>query len=143
VRDLRPLHPDTPLRNLILLTTPVDTDGSLYRNWVGRDSFDVDYVSDVYRAVPGQMIDWANKLMKPVTNYWTTYRRLWDGVSAGEARREAYQSMARGVADNPPFPSRAYRQWITWMYKENQLVRGRMRIRGERVDLGRVITTCS
>ncbi len=24
------------------------------------------------------------------------------------------------------------------MYKENQLVRGRMRIRGERVDLGRV-----
>jgi polyhydroxyalkanoate synthase subunit PhaC len=118
------LHPETPLRNLILLTTPVDTNGSLYGKWVGRDSFDVDYVADVYQAVPGQMIDWANKLMKPVTNYWTTYRRLWEGVSAGEARREAYQSMARWVADNPPFPSRAYRQWITWMYKENQLVRG-------------------
>ena len=59
-------------------------------------------------------------------------------MSAGEARREAYQTMARWVADKPPFPSRAYRQWITWMYKENQLVRGRMRIRGERVDLGRV-----
>jgi polyhydroxyalkanoate synthase len=47
------LHPDTPMRNLILLTTPVDTNGSLYRKWVGRDSFDVDYVSDVYQAVPG------------------------------------------------------------------------------------------
>jgi polyhydroxyalkanoate synthase len=103
------LHPDTPLRNLILLTTPVDTNGSLYRKWVGRDSFDVDYVSDVYQAVPGQMIDWANKLMKPVTNYWTTYRRLREGVSAGEARREAYQLTARWVADNPPSPSRAYR----------------------------------
>jgi hypothetical protein len=46
------LHPDTPLRNLILLTTSVDTNVSLYRKWVGRDSFDVDYVSDVYQAVP-------------------------------------------------------------------------------------------
>jgi hypothetical protein len=44
------------------------------------------------------MIAWANKLMKPVTNYWTTYRQLWEGVSAGEARREAYQLMARWVA---------------------------------------------
>src|SRR5207302_6892980 len=86
----------------------------------------------------GQAIDWANKLMKPVTNYWTTYRRLWEGVLAGEPRREAYQAMARWVADNPPFPARAYRDWITWMYKENRLVRGRMRLRGERVDLGRI-----
>jgi polyhydroxyalkanoate synthase subunit PhaC len=42
------------------------------------------------------------------------------------------------VADNPPFPSRAYREWITWMYKENRLVRGRMRLRGRRVDLGAI-----
>jgi polyhydroxyalkanoate synthase len=42
------------------------------------------------------------------------------------------------VADNPPFPGRAYRDWITWMYKENRLVRGRMRLRGRRVDLSAV-----
>jgi polyhydroxyalkanoate synthase subunit PhaC len=42
------------------------------------------------------------------------------------------------MADNPPFPAQAYRDWITWMYKENQLVRGRMRLRRERVDLKRV-----
>ena len=47
----------------------------------------------------------------------------------GEARRDAYQAMAKWVADNPPFPGRAYREWITWMYKENRLVRGRMRLR--------------
>ena len=43
--------------------------------------------------------------------------------------------MAKWVADNPPFPARAYREWITWMYKENRLVSGRMRLRGRRVDL--------
>jgi polyhydroxyalkanoate synthase subunit PhaC len=128
-------YPDNAVRNMALLTTPVDTRGSLYGNWVARDSFDVDYVAEAYRAIPGAAIDWANKLMKPVTNYWTTYRRLWEGVQAGEPRRDAYQPMARWVADNPPFPGAAYRDWITWMYKENRLVRGRMWLRGRRIDL--------
>jgi polyhydroxyalkanoate synthase subunit PhaC len=132
------IDPGTPARNLVALTTPIDTSGSLYTTWVGRDSFDVDRVADVYGAVPGRTVDWANKLMKPVTNYWTTYRRLWQQVLDGEARPEAYQAMAKWVADNPPFPGRAYREWITWMYKENRLVRGRMRLRGERVDMSAV-----
>lgn len=132
------LEPDTPVRNLALLTTPVDTAGSLYANWVGRDSFDVDHVADVYGSVPGRSVDFANKLMKPVTNYWTTTRRLWQGVYEGTLDREAHQSMAKWVADNPPFPGRAYREWITGMYKQNLLARGRMAIRGRRVDLGAV-----
>lgn len=129
------LHPEGPVRNLALLTTPIDTSGSLYASWVARDSFDVDQVVEAYPVVPGAMVDWANKLMKPVTNYWTTYRRLWQGVLDGQPRRDAYQPMAKWVADNPPFPGRAYREWITWMYKENRLVRGRLRLRGRRVDL--------
>jgi poly[(R)-3-hydroxyalkanoate] polymerase subunit PhaC len=43
--------------------------------------------------------------------------------------------MAKWVADNPPFPARAFREWLTWMYKENRLVRGRLELRGRRVDL--------
>lgn len=132
------LHPGGPARNLILLTTPIDPTGSLYERWVGRSSFDVDLVGEVYPSVPGPVVDWANKLMKPVTNYWTTYRQLFESVLEERSRREAYQAMGKWVADNPPFPSRAYREWITWMYKENRLVRGRMRLRGERVDLGRI-----
>lgn len=131
-------YPQNPVRNMALLTTPVDTRGSLYANWVGRDSFDVDYVADGYSAVPGAAIDFANKMMKPVTNYWTTYRRLWEGVLDGQPRREAYQAMARWVADNPPFPARAYREWITTMYKENRLVQNRMSLRGQKVDLARI-----
>lgn len=131
-------YPEIPVRNMALLTTPVDARGSLYANWVGRDSFDVDLVADTYKSVPGASVDWANKMMKPVTNYWTTYRRLWEGVLDGEARRDAYQPMARWVADNPPFPGAAYREWITAMYKENRLVQGRMYLRGKRIDLGQV-----
>jgi polyhydroxyalkanoate synthase subunit PhaC len=132
------LEPEGPVRNLVLLTTPIDTTGSLYTKWVGRESFDVDRVADTMPSIPGIGVDIANKLMKPVTNYWTTYRRLWDQVRTGTAKREPYQAMAKWVADNPPFPSRAYREWITWMYKENRLVSGKLRLRGRRVDLRRI-----
>ena len=132
------LEPGGPARNLVLLTTPVDTSGSLYSNWVGRDSFDQEFVTEVHPSVPGAGVDFANKLMKPVTNFWTTNRVLWQNVLKGEAKREAYQSMARWVADNPPFPGRAYTQWITWMYKENRLVSGGIRLRGRRVDLRKI-----
>ena len=126
---------DTTVRNLALLTTPIDTTDSRYGRWVARDSFDVDLVADAYPAIPGRMIDFANKLLKPKTNFWDTYANLWEATREGKARRDAYQPMGKWVADNPPFPSRAYREWITWMYKENRLVRGRMRLRGRRVDL--------
>jgi polyhydroxyalkanoate synthase subunit PhaC len=132
------LEPDTAARNMVLLTTPVDTTGSLYGKWVGRDSFNVDHVAEVYGSVPGRSVDWANKLMKPVTNYWTTYRRLWQQVYDGGGNREAYQAMAKWVADNPPFPGRAYREWITYMYKENRLVKGTLRLRGRLVDLSQI-----
>jgi polyhydroxyalkanoate synthase len=130
--------PRSPARNLVLLTTPIDTRDSLYARWVGPDDFDVEHVTDGWAAVPGVTIDVANKLMKPVTNLWTSYRRLAQSVYDGTADREAYQSMAKWIADNPAFPARAFREWVTWLYKENRLVRGRLRLRGRRVDLARI-----
>src|SRR3954454_20534267 len=132
------LEPDTPARNLVLLTTPIDTKDTLYAKWIRRDSFDPDLVAEVHGSVPGPAIDFANKMMKPVTNYWTTYRSLWDGVLDGKGPRDGSQPMAKWVADTPPCPGRAFREWTTWMYKENRLVDGRLSLRGERVDLSRI-----
>jgi polyhydroxyalkanoate synthase len=127
-----------PVRNLVLLTTPIDPSGSLYTDWVGGDELDVDYLAARLPTIPGRAIDWANKTMKPVTNWWSTYRQLFGQVLEGKAKRESYQPMARWVSDNPPFPARAFGQWLTWMYKENRLVQGTVRLRGKRVDLTRI-----
>jgi poly[(R)-3-hydroxyalkanoate] polymerase subunit PhaC len=124
-----------PVKNMILLTMPIDGRGSTYAKWVGDPEFDVEAVSELWNSIPGSFIDAANKMMKPVTNFWTTYRRLWDNVQEGTARREAYQSMAKWVGDNPPFPGRAFAQWIPMMYRDPELLRGRVRLRGRRVDL--------
>jgi polyhydroxyalkanoate synthase subunit PhaC len=127
---------ESPVRNAVLLTTPIDPTGSLYARWL--QDVDVDYVADAMPSLPGQGVDWANKMMKPVTNYWTTYRRLWQNVLEGKPARDSYQAMARWVADNPPFPAQAWREWTRWMYQENRLVRGAVELRGQRVDLGRI-----
>jgi polyhydroxyalkanoate synthase len=76
--------------------------------------------------------------MKPVTNFWTTNRRVVQNAIDGVDQRASYQAMAKWVSDNPPFPSRAYCEWITWMYKENRLIGGTLRLRERRVDLSEV-----
>jgi polyhydroxyalkanoate synthase len=128
--------PRSPVRNMALLTMPVDGRRSTYAVWVRE--LDAERVADQWRTLPGPAIDFANKLLKPVTNFWTTYRRLAQGVADGTARREAYQPMAKWVADNPPFPGRAWSEWIRWIYQDDALVAGRVRLRGRRVDLRRI-----
>ncbi len=129
---------DSTVRNLALLTMPVEARGSTYATWIGDPSFDVDQVAEQWRVVPGGAVDFANKMLKPVTNFWTTYRRLWDGIAEGTMQREAYQPMAKWVADNPAFPGRAWAEWIRMMYRDGDFVSGRARLRGQRVDLGRI-----
>jgi hypothetical protein len=96
------LNSGGPVANPVLLTMPFDTEGSLYRRWVTANTYDVNAITQAWLAVPGWGIDVANKLMKPVGNFVTTYRRLAESVERGDVDPEAYQSMAKWVADNPP-----------------------------------------
>lgn len=126
------------VRNLALLTMPIDARESTYAVWIGDPQLDVERIAEEWRVIPGRAVDFANKMLKPVTNFVTTYRRLWQSIQDGGARREAYQPMAKWVADNPAFPGRAWSQWIRMMYRDGTLVAGRARLRGRRVDLGRI-----
>ena len=127
-----------PVRNLALLTMPVDGRDSTYASWVGDPDFDVDRIAEQWRVLPGGAVDFANKLLKPVTNFFTTYRRLWQSVQDGDVRAEVYQPMAKWVADNPNFPGRAWAQWVRMMYRDGALVSGTVRLRGRRVRLERI-----
>lgn len=126
------------VRNLIVLTMPIDTKGSVYETWVNRDSFDLDVITG-NGGLPGAAIDVANRMLKPVTNFVTTRRKVFDQVREGTIDRAAYQAMSKWVGDNPPFPAQSYRDWITWMYKENRLVTGTMRLREAVVDFADIV----
>ncbi len=127
-----------PVRNLALLTMPIDGRNSLYARWVGGADFESDRIAEQMRVLTGSMVDFGNKLMKPVTNFFTTYRRLGEQVADGTVRRDVYQPMAKWVSDNPHFPGRAWAEWIQLMYRDGSLVEGRVRLRGRSVDLRRI-----
>jgi polyhydroxyalkanoate synthase len=131
------LHPDGPVRNLVVLTMPVDTSMSTYRQWVDRDAFDLDVMVS-NGGLPGGLIDFANRLLKPMTNFVTTRRKLVESVHNGTVDRTSYQAMSKWVANNPPFTAAAYREWITAMYRENALVSGTMRLKGRLVDFDQI-----
>lgn len=132
------LTPDAPVRNWVPLTMPFDAAGSTYETLLKTDDLDLDWLEQRAGYLPGPYVDAVNKMLKPVPNYLGTPWRLFTSVQDGTADKDAYQTMAKWVADNPNFPMRAFRQWTTWVYRENRLAAGRLRLRGRRVDYSKI-----
>jgi polyhydroxyalkanoate synthase len=134
------LRPDDGLKNLILLTAPLDftdkTAGGFVR-WVNDQSFDPDKIIDTFGNVPGEMIDYGAKALKPVENYIGSYLTLWDNLDNPRVV-ESWHAMNTWVTDLIPMAGATYRQLIKELYQENRLIQGNLIIRGERVDLSRI-----
>src|SRR5713226_8668661 len=66
------LFPGKPLRNLVLLTAPIDftpDETGLYGLWTSAKYLNPDRLVEAFGNVPGELIDTANRMVKPVTNY--------------------------------------------------------------------------
>jgi polyhydroxyalkanoate synthase len=134
------LRPDDGLKNLVLLTAPLDftdkTAGGFIR-WVSHKAFNADAIVDAFGNVPGEMIDYGAKALKPVENFIRNYVNLWDNLDNPKVV-ESWHAMNTWVRDNIPMAGAAYRQLINDFYRENRLMAGTLALRGERVDLGRL-----
>jgi polyhydroxyalkanoate synthase len=128
------------LRNLVLLTAPLDftdkTAGGFIR-WTGTETFNADKLVETFGNVPGEMIDYGAKALKPVENFIGSYLNLWDNIENPKVV-EAWHAMNTWVRDIIPMAGGAYRQLINEFYKENRLMEGTLTLRGERVDLGKL-----
>jgi len=134
------LRPDEGLRNLILLTAPLDfsnKQGLTFAKWVDERYFDVDKVLASFGNMPGEMMDYGAKALKPVENYISNYLKLWDNLDDPRIV-EAWHAMNTWVTDNVPLAGGAFRQLIVDLYRHDKLMRGELVIRGERVDLSRI-----
>lgn len=134
------LRPDDGLKNLILLTAPLDfSDRSCggFIKWVTDRNFDVEKVVSTFGIIPGEMIDYGAKALKPVENYISNYVRLWDNIDNPKIV-ESWHAMNTWVRDLVPLSGGAYRQLIGDFYQKNRLAEGTMVLRGETVDLGKI-----
>ena len=133
------LRPDDGLRNLILLTAPLDfsnKEALTFARWTDERYFNVDQVLAAFGNMPGEMIDYGARALKPVENYIVNYVKLWDNIENPHVI-EAWQAMNTWVTDNIPLAGGVFRQLIVDLYRNDRLMRGEMMIRGERVDLSR------
>jgi len=134
------LRPDDGLRNLLLLTAPLDFSnphGLTFARWVDERYFDVEKVLAAFGNMPGEMIDYGAKALKPVENYILNYCKLWDNLDDPRAV-ESWHAMNTWVTDNIPMAGGAFRQLIVDLYRNDRLMKGEMMIRRERVDLKRL-----
>jgi polyhydroxyalkanoate synthase subunit PhaC len=134
------LRADDGLRNLLLLTAPLDFSnraGLTFARWTDAKYFDVEKVVAAFGNMPGEMIDYGAKALKPVDNYITNYCKLWDNLDNPRAV-EAWHAMNTWVTDNIPMTGAAYRQLIVEFYRNNALMTGQLQIRGQRVDLSKI-----
>ncbi len=134
------LRPDDGLNDLILLTAPLDfTDktASGFSGWTTTPAFNPDGIVDAYGNVPGEMIDYGARALKPVENFIGTYMNLWDNIGNPKVV-ESWHAMNTWVREIIPMAGAAYRQLINEFYRENRLVQGTLLLRGERVDLARL-----
>lgn len=129
------LRPDDGLRNLILLTAPLDYSNPdmTFARWIKEPNFNVDLVLETFGNMPGQMMDAGARVLKPVENYISNYLRLWDNLDK-PAAVQAWQAMNTWVNDNIPMAGGAFRQLVTDLYRHDRLIKGEWVLRGERVD---------
>ncbi|MDP9379300.1 MAG: class III poly(R)-hydroxyalkanoic acid synthase subunit PhaC [Chloroflexota bacterium] len=134
------LFPDKPLRNLVLLTTPIDftpDNSGLYGLWTSEKYFNPDLVVEAFGNVPAEFIDTGTRMLKPVTNYIGTHVSMWDRLMDDKSM-DSWLAMNKWVADGIPFAGEAFRQWIRDLYQQNKLVKGEFVLRGRRVDLSKI-----
>jgi polyhydroxyalkanoate synthase len=134
------LRPDDGLRNLLLLTAPLDyskPEKLTFAHWVDGRFLDVDKMVNALGNIPGEMIDYGAKALKPVENYISSYLRLWDNLDNPKVV-ESWRAMNTWVKDNIPMTGATFRQLVVDLFRNDSLMKGTWMMRGEKVDVSHI-----
>ncbi len=130
------LYPADPIRDLILLTTPIDfSDAGRFGLWTKKGTFPIDRIREIYDVVPPDLIQYGAKLLNGPLADLGTFVALGERLGAPGFDPDAWRAMFRWVNEPTPFPAAAYHQWITEFYQGNALSRGTLRMDGRPVRL--------
>jgi polyhydroxyalkanoate synthase len=129
-------RPRAPVRNLILMATPVNMDamGPMVAA-LKEGRLDADDLVDETGNVPAGVLYSGFFMLAPTTTvsqYATLLDNLWNDEFV-----EGYSAMAQWTRDHVPFPGAAFRQVAEQLVRRNALMSGSMRLGGRRVELAR------
>ena len=127
-------HEDAPVRNLILMATPLDFDemGAMVA-LLREGRLNPDELIDDTGNVPADALYSGFYMLAPTTEVAqkaTLLEHLWNDEFV-----EGYQAMGQWARDHIPFPGAAFAQTVEGLVRANGLVNGTFELGGESGDL--------
>ena len=119
------LHPKK-VRNLVTIATPgdFDLDNSLLSVWTR--SVKEEYILDAFGNVPGMLLNGAFALRSPI-EYSHKYFHFFEQPHSLESIAE-FIATETWLYDSPPVIGEIYREFVEYCYKQNLLIKNKMRI---------------
>ena len=130
------LHPKK-VQNLVTTVTPThfDTDQGLLHIWM--KDMDVDQIVDTYGNIPGDIMNLAFLLLNPARLMIDKYVGFLENMD-NKKFVENFVRMEKWIFDSPDVPGETFRQFVQDCYQKNLLIRNKMEIGGQRVDLKKI-----
>ena len=123
------------VRTLGLMATPIAFEGTggVLERWATH--YDPEVAVETYGNLPAELLAVGFSMMEPVENYVTKYIRLYENIE-DEAFVENFARMEQWIWDGVDLAGQAYREFVSEVYKQNQLVEDAVALDGRRVVLG-------
>jgi polyhydroxyalkanoate synthase subunit PhaC len=126
-------HPNTPLRSLTVMATPVDFEKVGPMANIMSSVREVDDILGSDGNLPPNVMLQAFRTLTPTAEV-TTYVNLWERMWSDEYVA-AHQAMNGWGSDHIPFPGAAARQTADMLVRDNGMITDRLSLGGDRVHL--------
>jgi len=125
-----------PLKNLVCMATPVNSDGlESLKAWMGED-FDEEALLAQHGNVPAEWVQNALRALRPFGKVSGALNLL-NQADKEEVVRSNLR-MGKWETDNIPFPGGVFRQMVNDFLRSNRLMNGTWKIGGRQVDLSAI-----
>ncbi|MFB6309648.1 MAG: alpha/beta fold hydrolase [Salinirussus sp.] len=125
----------TQIRTLTTVAAPIafDGKGGILELWA--TSIDIEPLLQRVALVPGQLLARVFAAVDPIEN---TVGKLTDlATRSGDAAAIAtFLRIERWIWDSVDVPRKVFRDFVIDLYSENKLATGRLKVAGQRIDLG-------
>ena len=127
------LNPDK-IKNLITMVVPIDfsPNDALLFHW--SKFMNIDSLVDAYGVVPGDVMNFAYLILKPLELTMNKYVGMIDKMDNPEFLQN-FMRMEKWVFDSPNQAGETLRQFIKDLYQGNKLIKNELELDGKKVDL--------
>ena len=127
------LNPDK-IKNLVTMVVPIDFSGNdaLLFRW--SKFMNIDSLVDAYGVVPGDIMNFAYLILKPLELTMNKYISMVDKMDDPEFMKN-FMRREKWVFDSPDQAGETLRQFIKDMYQGNKLIKNELVLGGKQVNL--------